>query len=171
MPARRQSWSQQSEAGVEPDHRSERARQRNAARRGTRRCPESVGATAERNSRRNKFGHAGHGGSTSVRLVAARFVAADTRRQIQNGSAPKLRRRKKNSSKNEQANSPIDHTSRTHRLMPGEDHGLRDHLLDDIHSVRLIAAVSRGQIHHARPPRPEVRAIARRRRYIARTFR
>jgi hypothetical protein len=50
---------------------------------------------------------------------------------------------KENSSKNEQANSFIDHTFGTDRFVPGEEDGLRDDFLDDVHSVRHIGAVSR----------------------------
>jgi hypothetical protein len=68
---------------------------------------------------------------------------------------------KENSSKNEQARSSIDHTL---RFMSGEEDGLRDDFLDDVHSVRPIGAASRRQTCHACAPQPAVRAIARRRR-------
>jgi hypothetical protein len=67
-------------------------------------------------------------------------------------------------SKNGQANSPIDRMFGTHRFVPGEEDGLRDRFLDDLHSVRHIGAVTRRQTCDARAPRPAVRAIARRRR-------
>ena len=73
---------------------------------------------------------------------------------------------KENSSKNEQARSAIDHTFGTDRFMSGEEDGLRDDFLDDVHSVRHIAAISRRQIRHARAREPLVRAIARWRRRL-----
>jgi hypothetical protein len=77
---------------------------------------------------------------------------------------------KENSSKNEQANSSIDHKFGTDRFMPGEEDGLRDDFLDDLHSVRHIGAVSRRQICHACAPQPAVRAIVRRRWRITNAF-
>src|SRR6266567_9579346 len=71
---------------------------------------------------------------------------------------------KENSSKNEQANSSTDHTFGTDRFMSGQEDGLRDDFLDDVHSVRPIGAASRRQTCHACAPQPAVRAIARRRR-------
>jgi hypothetical protein len=77
---------------------------------------------------------------------------------------------KENSSKNEQANSSTDHTFGADRFMSGEEDGLRDDFLDDVHSVRRIAAVSRRQIRRARARQPLVRAIARWRPHIANPF-
>jgi hypothetical protein len=70
---------------------------------------------------------------------------------------------KENSSKNEQTRSSIDHMFGTDRSMPGEEDGLRDDFLDDVHSVRHIAAVPRRQIRHARARQAAVRASAPRR--------
>jgi len=67
-------------------------------------------------------------------------------------------------SKNEQANSSIDHRFGTDRFVHGEEDGLRDDFLDDVHSVRHFGAASRRQTCHACAPQPAVRAIARRRR-------
>jgi len=75
-----------------------------------------------------------------------------------------------NPSKNEQTRSSIDHTFSTDRFMSGEEDGLRDDFLDDVHSVRHIGAVTRRQTCDARAPRPAVRAIGRRRRRIADAF-
>src|SRR5215813_4005550 len=50
------------------------------------------------------------------------------------------------------------------RFVPGEEDGLRDRFLDDLHSVRHIDAVTRRQTCDARAPRPAVRAIGRWRR-------
>jgi hypothetical protein len=69
-----------------------------------------------------------------------------------------------NPSKNEQTRSSIDHTFGTDRFMSGEEDGLRDDFLDDVRSVRHIAAVSRRQIRHACARQPTVRAISRRQR-------
>jgi hypothetical protein len=46
-------------------------------------------------------------------------------------------------SKNEQANSSIDHRFGTDRFVRGEEDGLRDDFLDDVHSVRPIGAACR----------------------------
>jgi len=67
-------------------------------------------------------------------------------------------------SKNEQANSSIDHTFGTHRFMPGEEDGLRDRFLDDLYSIRHTGAVTRRQTCDARAPRRAGLPIARRRR-------
>jgi hypothetical protein len=67
-------------------------------------------------------------------------------------------------SKNEQANSSIDHRFGTDRFVRGEEDGLRDDFLGGVPSIRHIAALSRRQICHACARQPAVRAIARRRR-------
>jgi hypothetical protein len=71
---------------------------------------------------------------------------------------------KENSSKNEQTRSSIDHMFSTDRFMSGEEDGLRDDFLDDVHSVRHIGAVSRRPIRRACARQPTVRTIARRQR-------
>jgi hypothetical protein len=78
----------------------------------------------------------------------------------QSSIGPRIR---KNSSKNEQTRSSIDHTFIKDRFMLGEEDGLRDDFLGDVHSVRHIAAVPRRQIRHACARQPAVRASAPRR--------
>jgi hypothetical protein len=58
---------------------------------------------------------------------------------------------KENSSKNEQTRSSSDHISifTKDRFMLGEEDGVLDDFLGDVHSVRHIAAVPRRQIRHA----------------------
>jgi hypothetical protein len=73
---------------------------------------------------------------------------------------------KENSSKNEQTRSSIDHifTFIKDRFMLGEEDGLLDDFLGDVHSVHHIAAVPRRQIRHACARQPAVRGGAPRRR-------
>jgi hypothetical protein len=71
---------------------------------------------------------------------------------------------KENSSKNEQARSSVDHIFAKDRFMLGEEDGLLDDFLGDVHSVHHIAAVPRRQIRHARARQAAVRASAPRQR-------
>jgi hypothetical protein len=85
----------------------------------------------------------------------------ESRLRIRNGNNPKLSTNKENPSKNEQTRSSTDHILFLikDRFMLGEEDGLLDDFLGDVHSVHHIAAVPRRQIRHACAC-----AIARRRR-------
>jgi len=90
------------------------------------------------------------------------------RLQIRNGSNPKLRQRKKNSQQ-ERTSKFVQrsYVCRRYVSCPGEEDGLRDRFLDDVHSLRPIGAPSRRQTCDACAPcapQAAVRAIARRRR-------
>jgi hypothetical protein len=73
---------------------------------------------------------------------------------------------KENSSKNKQTRSSIDHIFIKDHFMPGEEDGLFDDFLGDVHSVHHIVAVPRRQIRHACARQPAVRASAPRRRIV-----
>jgi hypothetical protein len=75
----------------------------------------------------------------------------ESRLRIRNGNNPKLSNNKENPSKNEQTRSSTDHMLFLikDRFMLGEEDGLLDDFLGDVHSVHHIAAVPRRQIRHA----------------------
>ncbi len=165
--ARHRSHSRQSEAKTEADDRCEDApTERNAAR-NVRTVLKAPASPQRTNSRRSKCEQADRQDRPPLGLWPRESLQLMHACEFGMEAILNWANDKENSSKNEQARSSIDHTFGTDRLMSGEEDGLRDDFLDDVRSVRHIAAVSRRQIRHACARQPLVRAIAWRRWRIA----